>query len=167
LKVYDLFPRIFRNKEYSINEEKGLNMKQQISTFTKKLQQLEESGVVINPWLAGMDSTGRFDPGVFERLDLEAREYSAIKWTESEKNCYFDTMPVPQAFPNIALYETFASTAVFIAHEQTGNLLVDEKIALEAIDKVNKFRNSPRKGKTCLQQLFTGRTYYILTGTNN
>jgi hypothetical protein len=104
-------------KNIQLMSRKGINMKQPISTFTKKLQQLEESGVVINPWLAGMDSTGRFDPGVFERLDLEAREYSAIKWTESEKNCYFDTMPVPQAIPHIALYETFASTAVFIAHE--------------------------------------------------
>lgn len=42
----------------------------------------------------------------------------------------------------MALYETFASTAVFIAHEQTGNLLVDEKIVLEPIDKVESFCNS-------------------------
>lgn len=135
-------------------------MKQPIPTFTKKLQQLYESGVVINPWLAGIDSAGRFDPGVFERLDIEAREYSVIKWTESEKNYYFDTMPVPQAFPHIALYETLASTAVFIAHEQTGNLLVDEKIALEAIDKVKHFCNTQGLGSLVY-------TYRLLTDYEN
>jgi ubiquinone/menaquinone biosynthesis C-methylase UbiE len=107
--------------------------------LTNRLKQLHKSDIVINPWLAGVDSTSRFDPGVFERLDLEASEYSKIHWTESETIRYFDAVPVPTEFPRIALYETFASTAVFLAHEQTGNLLVDEKIALKAIDKVEKF----------------------------
>lgn len=40
-----------------------------LQDITTKLRQLYESGVVINPWLAGVDSTSRFDPGVFEHLD--------------------------------------------------------------------------------------------------
>lgn len=112
------------------------------SNLSNKLRQLYESGVVINPWLAGVDSTSRFDPGVFEHLDLEAREYSSIHWTEEETIQNFDTLPVPNKFPRIALYETFASTAVFIAHKKTGNLLVDEKIALKAIEKVENFCNT-------------------------
>ncbi len=117
-------------------------MSSSLVDLTKKIQQLYESGVVINPWLAGVDSASRFDPGIFERLDLEAREYSTIHWTESETIQNFDTFPVPAKFPRIALYETFAATAVFIAHEQTGNLVVNEKIALEAIDKVEHFCNT-------------------------
>lgn len=114
-------------------------MEPSLIPLTNKLRKLYEAGVVINPWLAGIDSAGRFDPCLFEQLDLEAREYSKIHWTEKESIQNFDTLPVPTEFPRIALYETFASTAVFIAHEQTGNLFVDERIAVEAIDKVEKF----------------------------
>jgi len=116
-------------------------MEPSLLALTSKLRQLYKLGIVINPWLAGVDSASRFDPGLFEQLDLEAREYSKVHWTEAEAIQNFDTLPVPTEFPRIALYETFASTAVFIAHEQTGNLLVDEKITLKAIDKVENFCN--------------------------
>lgn len=51
----------------------------------------------------------------------------------------FGTSPVSTEFPRIALYETFALTAVFLVHGQTGNLLVTENIGLEAIAKVEQF----------------------------
>lgn len=129
-----------------------------LQNLSKKLGQLYESGVVINPWLAGVDSASRFDPGVFEKLDLEASEYSLIHWTESETIQNFDTLPVPQAFPRMALYETFASTAVFIAHERTGNLFVDEKIAFEAIDRVESFCDM--QGFGCLVYIYRLVTAY-------
>jgi len=98
-----------------------------------------ESGLVVSPWLEGLDNASRFDPGVFELLDSEAREYSLVRWTEAEMIKNFGTIPIPESFPRVALYETFASTAVFIAHEQTGNLFVDDEIALQAISKVEDF----------------------------
>ncbi|PKM76470.1 MAG: hypothetical protein CVU90_12410 [Firmicutes bacterium HGW-Firmicutes-15] len=110
--------------------------------------------------MAGIDSSSRFNQGIFERFDLEAREYSRIHWTDSEKDQYFDTIPVPQSFPHIALYETFASTAVFMAHEETGNLIVDEKIALEAIDRVKNFCNTQGLGSLVY-------VYRLLTAYDN
>ncbi|WP_434510002.1 hypothetical protein [Desulfitobacterium sp. AusDCA] len=114
-------------------------MEPSLLAFSNNLRQLYESGAVINPWLAGMDDTSRFDPGLFEQLDQEAQEYSQIHWTEKESIQNFNTYPVPANFPQTALYETFVSTAVFIAHEKTGDLIVDEKIAFEAINKVEHY----------------------------
>lgn len=107
--------------------------------LTEKVKQMYQSGLVISPLMEGIDSSGRFDAGVFERLDLQASEYSSTHWTEAEVIQNFDTLPIPHSFPRMALYETFASTAVFVAHEHTGNLFVDEDIALEAITRVEGF----------------------------
>ena len=103
------------------------------------LRTLYGSGLVISPWLAGVDNRDRFDSGVFERLDLEARELAATHWTEAEKIDNFGTLPIPEKFPRIATYETVASTAVFLAHERTGDLLVNEGLALEALRRVENF----------------------------
>lgn len=135
-------------------------MEPSLLAFSHNLRQLSESGVVINPWLAGVDNINRFDPGLFEQLDQEAQEYSQIHWTEKESIQNFDTYPVPTNFPRIALYETFASTAVFIAHEKTGDLIVDEKIASEAINKVVHYCNEFGLGSFV-------HTYRLLTAYDN
>lgn len=135
-------------------------MEPSLLAFSNNLRQLYESGVVINPWLAGVDDISRFDPGLFEQLDQEAQEYSQIHWTEKESIQNFNTYPVPINFPQIALYETFASTAVFIAHEKTGDLIVDEKIASEAINKVEHYCNEFGLGSFV-------HTYRLLTAYDN
>lgn len=109
------------------------------SDLTEKIKQMYESGLVVSPWLEGLDNASRFDPGIFELLDSEAREYSSVGWTETEMIKNFGTLPIPESFPRVALYETFASTAVFIAHEKTGNLFVEDEVALQAINKVEEF----------------------------
>jgi len=107
--------------------------------FIEAFRDLLTSGVIINPSLAGIDAGDRFDPGVFDLLDVEVGEIAASRWTEEEIISHFGALPVPDSFPRKALYETAAATAVFIAHEQTGYLEVDEKLALSAIERVKSF----------------------------
>jgi ubiquinone/menaquinone biosynthesis C-methylase UbiE len=109
------------------------------SEQVKYFQELFASGVVISPLLAGLDACDRFDPVVFEVLDLEAEEFAALNWLEKEIVANFGTMPVPDKFPKKAVYETAAATAVLLAHEQSGDTLVDEKTALDAFAKVKSF----------------------------
>lgn len=107
--------------------------------FAQVFKQFQEEGLVISPWLSGLDGSGRFDPGVFEFLEWEAREFATTHWTEHEKVASFGSLLIPDRFAYSAVYETAASTAVFLAHERTGCLDVDEAIAQEAIQLVERF----------------------------
>ena len=102
-------------------------------------QELYASGVVISPLLSGLDASDRFDPVVFEDLDQEAEDFAVLNWPEKEVAATFGTLPVPDKFPKKALYETAAATAVLVAHERTGDTLIDEKIALDAFTRVKGF----------------------------
>jgi ubiquinone/menaquinone biosynthesis C-methylase UbiE len=114
--------------------------------------------VVISPLLAGLDASDRFDPVVFEDLDQEAEDFAVLNWPEKEVAATFGTLPVPDKFPKKALYETAAATAVLVAHERTGDTLIDEKIALDAFTRVKGF--AEKHGLGVLLLLYRAVTAY-------
>ncbi len=126
--------------------------------MVRYFQELYASSVVISPLLAGVDASDRFDPVVCEVLDLEAEEFAALNWPEKEVVATFGTLPVPDKFPKKALYETAAATAVLLAHERTGDTLVDEKIALDAFTRVKDF--AEKHGLGILLLLYRAVTAY-------
>jgi ubiquinone/menaquinone biosynthesis C-methylase UbiE len=109
------------------------------SFLRDKLRQLKASEVVINPCLAALYTFDRFDTNVPGMFTAEARNFSNNCLTESDIIQHFNILLNPRNFPISALCEIFASTALFIAHEQAGNLFVDEKIAQEAMSRVKYF----------------------------
>ncbi len=126
--------------------------------MVKYFQELYASGVVISPLLAGVNASDRFDPLVFESLDLEAGEFTALRWTEVEAAATFGTLPIPDKFPKKAVYETAAATATLLAHERTGDTLIDEQTALDALARVKGFAN--KNGLGILLLLYNAVTAY-------
>ncbi|HWP96500.1 MAG TPA: methyltransferase domain-containing protein [Syntrophomonadaceae bacterium] len=102
--------------------------------------------IVISPWLAGIDIQDRFDPGVFEFLNEWAGGCAASLLSDEVRISSFNTIPIPSGFPQKALYETASSTAVSMAHEQTGTLYVGEKLARKAISRIELFIRSQGLG---------------------
>ncbi len=126
--------------------------------MVKYFQELSALGVAISPLLAGVDASDRFDPLVFESLDLEAGEFAALHWTEAEVAATFETLPIPDKFPKKAVYETAAATAALLAHERTGDTLIDEETALEALARVKGF--AEKHGLGILLLLYKAVTAY-------
>lgn len=66
--------------------------------LTKEFHELQSAGLVISPWLAGVNSNGRFDAGVFEMLDSESEplSYALGRKTNVSKCCMM--YPLPPVF---------------------------------------------------------------------
>lgn len=112
------------------------------SFLREKLRQLKASKIVINPCLIALDTSDRFAKNIPEMFTVEARNFSNNFLTESDIIQHFNTLLNPNNFPISALCEIFASTALLIAHEQTGDLFVNEKIAQKAMSRVEDFCNT-------------------------
>ncbi|WP_052012222.1 class I SAM-dependent methyltransferase [Alicyclobacillus hesperidum] len=107
--------------------------------LTESLQQLSTAGLVISPWLADMGGDGRFDPVIHEMFSEHARACAYTHWTEAERVKVLDSLAAPERMAQIAVYEIAASTAVYLAHETTGELDVDDELAAEALRRVESF----------------------------
>lgn len=107
--------------------------------LTESLQQLWSAGLVISPWLADMGGDGRFDPAIHDFLSDRARECAYTHWTEIERGKVLNNLAAPERMAQIAVYEIAASTAVYMAHETTGELDVDDALAEEAIRRIGSF----------------------------
>ena len=107
--------------------------------LTESFHKLWAAGLVISPWLAGMDGNARFDPEIHEFLSVRSRECAFIHWTEAERGRVLGDLPAPERMAQIAVYETAASTAVFLAHQRTGELDVTEAMAEDAMQRVEGF----------------------------
>ena len=103
------------------------------------LQDFLNRGLVISPWLAGVGRDGRFDDMVFEYVNEDAQSMADLDWTEEMVIQIFDTLPSPQRLPRTAIYEIAASTAVSMAHNETGFPDVNEEFAQMAMKKVKAF----------------------------
>ncbi|QSO53140.1 class I SAM-dependent methyltransferase [Alicyclobacillus sp. ALC3] len=128
--------------------------------LTESLQQLWALGLVISPWLADVDGDGRFDPLIHELLNLRARECAYTYWTENERAYVLNDLAAPERMAQVAVYEIAASTAVYMAHETTGQLEVDKTLVLEAMNRVESFIEQHRFG-TLLQ------LYMLVTSWEN
>lgn len=120
--------------------------------LTESFHRLWEAGLVISPWLAGIDGNARFDPEIHEFLNDRSRECAFIHWTEAERALAIGELPAPERMAQIAVYETAASTAVYLAHQKTGELDVTEAMAFDALQRVENFIND--HGFATLMQLY-------------
>ena len=107
--------------------------------LSDELHAMQDAGIVISPWLAGLSSEGRLDAALYSDMSTRAREFAHVHWTEEERVRVLHHLPSPDRIPQIAVHEIVASTAVYLAHERTGQLEVDHSLAEEAMNRVNQF----------------------------
>lgn len=107
--------------------------------LTKELKDLQKAGIVISPWLAGINSNGRFDASLFETLEMEVNSFVINAWTGEERLRILQSLPSPERIPRTAMYEIVSSTAVVLAHKRTGRLEVNEQMVLEAFEMAEDF----------------------------
>ncbi len=107
--------------------------------LTQDIKTFLSTGLVISPWLAGIDAIDRFDADVFHLIDYVAREIAAAHWSEENQIRVFHDLPTPERIPRTAIYETIASTAVYLAIEQHSEAVVDEPIAQQALRMVEDY----------------------------
>jgi len=107
--------------------------------LTEDIRIFLSTGLVISPWLAGVDSGDRFDAELFHLIDYVAREIASVHWSEQNQILVFHNMPIPERIPRTAIYETIASTAVYLAIEEQSSAIVDEPIAQKALRMVEDY----------------------------
>ena len=98
-----------------------------------------QRGLVISPWLTGIDENRRFDEQIFFLIDEAAQDYTDSDWTEEMQTKAFGELPVMPRLSRTALYEICASTAVWLAHGEMGQAEVTEELAQRAIALVQQF----------------------------
>ena len=98
-----------------------------------------QRGLVISPWLAGVNENRRFDEEVFFLIDKAAQEYTETAWTEELQSRVFQDLPAMPRLPRTAFYEICASTAVWLAHGEMGQTDATVELAARAIATVQQF----------------------------
>ncbi|MHB1684724.1 MAG: hypothetical protein ACYCYO_18175 [Bacilli bacterium] len=105
-----------------------------------KIRIFMSAGLLVSPWLVGVGKRSRFDDEIFEYLDGQAQSISDLQWTEEMQTEMFgENVPVPDRIPRTAVYEIAASTAVWIAHEETGTPEVTFDFADLALQRMRAF----------------------------
>lgn len=124
------------------------------------LQDFLRRGLVISPWLAGVGQNGRLNDQTFVYLDQQCKEFASLQWTDEAIMEIYDTIPIPLRLPDTVVYEITASTAVFLAHQETGKPILQKKFARRAFDMVKQF---------CADYQFSSlvRLYTLATGYEN
>ncbi len=103
------------------------------------LVEIRREQIVLCPLFAGQNGESRLDPSIFEFIDWEAKEYANLHWNESLTVQAFGDLLIPRRYPRTSLYETAASTAVYLCDNKFGVLDVTEAIAKEALSMVENF----------------------------
>jgi len=130
-----------------------------LRSIKEEIVKFLEYGLVVSPWLAGIGNESRFDDDIFEYLDGQAQSISEMLWTEAmQTETFGEDIPVPDRIPRTALYEIVASTAVWIAHEETGTAEVTFNFAEQALQRVRTFIQE--YGLTTLVEVYVAATRY-------
>jgi 2-polyprenyl-3-methyl-5-hydroxy-6-metoxy-1,4-benzoquinol methylase len=79
------------------------------------------------------------DAALYRDISTCTREFAHVHWTEEERGRVLHHLPSPDRIPQIAVHEIVTSTAVYLAHERTGQLEVDEALIEEAMKLVTQF----------------------------
>ena len=88
----------------------------------EKVKQFIGGGLLVSPWLAGVGDKSRIDDEIFHYLDQEARSIAEKEWTTAQQDATFGPgFPRMDRIARTAIYETAASTTVWIAHEESGS----------------------------------------------
>ncbi len=98
-----------------------------------------QRGLVISPWLAGINENRRVDEQMFFLIDEAVQDYADSNWSEAMQTKAFGDLPVMPRVPRTALYEICASTAVWLAHGEMGQAEVTEELAQRAMAMVQQF----------------------------
>ncbi len=117
-----------------------------------------ERGLVISPWLTGVDQKRRFHEHIFFLLDDAAQDYTGTHWTDELRIRTFGEFPITARVPRTAFYEICASTAVWLAHGELGQAEVTETLARRSIAEVLRFCDDYDLG--ILVQLYGLATQY-------
>lgn len=103
------------------------------------MQDFLQRGVVISPSLAGVGENGRFGDQISVYLDQECKEFASLQWTDGGVHEMFGDIPFLLRLPEAAVFEITASTAVWLAHQETGRPYVDKSFARKALNQVKQF----------------------------
>lgn len=128
--------------------------------LTEPLQTFLETGLVISPWLPTEGASDRFDASMFAFLNERVADFVATHWTERELLRTFGDMPVADRLPRTAVYEIAASTAAYLAIEESEDFTVCEETISQALSMVGEFVVNHRFG-TLLQ------VYALVTSYEN
>ncbi|MHB1628149.1 MAG: hypothetical protein ACYCVB_07205 [Bacilli bacterium] len=127
--------------------------------IVSKIKTFSESGLLVSPWLFGVGNRSRFDDDIYEYLDGQAQSISDLRWTEAmQTETFGETVPVPDRIPRTALYEIAASTAVWIANEETGTADVTFEFADKALNRIRAFQKA--YGLVALVEVYVTATRY-------
>ncbi|MHB1682389.1 MAG: class I SAM-dependent methyltransferase [Bacilli bacterium] len=111
----------------------------QLSELQPIMRDFLQRGLVISPWLAGINENRRFDEKVFFLIDEAAQEFTDAVWTEELQTRVFGELPVLPRVPRTAFYEISASTAAWLAHGELGQAEATESTAERAIAMIHQF----------------------------
>lgn len=120
-------------------EPKGVRGLFNIEDTRPVIEALGSSPLVISPWLAYVGGRVRFDSYIFDLLYWGARDFANANWRREYVTRVFGTLPIPSRFPRTAIYETAASTAVYLAYEQTGQPIATDRHAKDALHLTEDF----------------------------
>lgn len=114
--------------------------------IASKIQSFSDAGLLVSPWLAGVGERSRIDDDdLYEYLDGQAQSISELQWTEEmQTNVFGESLPIPIRVPRTALYEILTSSAVWIAHEETGTPEVTDDFSQKALQRVRRFIQTDR-----------------------
>lgn len=125
----------------------------------KMISSFLDAGLLASPWLAGVGNRSRIEDDVFEYLDDQAQSISELQWTENmQTETFGEDIPVPDRVPRTAIYEIAASTAVWIAHEETGTGEATYEFSEKALKRLRTFIDN--HGLTALVEVYVITTRY-------
>jgi len=97
-------------------------------------------GLLVSPWLAGVGMRSRFNDEIFDYMSRHARTIIHERWSKGLSATRFgDPSIFGDRIPRTAVYEIAASTAVWIAHEETGSAEVTNAFAEMSWQRVEAF----------------------------
>ncbi|WAH42617.1 methyltransferase domain-containing protein [Alicyclobacillus fastidiosus] len=111
----------------------------QVEDVRHVIADLTNSSLVVSPWLAYVGGRVRFDSCISDMLYWGTRDFTQAHWRREYLTKAFGTLPVHSRFPRTAVFETAASTAAFLAYEQTGRPSVTERHATDALHVTEDF----------------------------
>lgn len=128
--------------------------------LTEPLRDFLKTGLVISPWLSAEGASDRFDAAIFDVLNEHCDEFMANHWNERELLRTFGDLPISERVPRTAVYEIAASTAAYLALEESEAFQVDSGTVARAFERIDEYTS--RLGFGRLIQVYT-----LVTGYEN
>ncbi|MCY0900573.1 MAG: methyltransferase domain-containing protein [Firmicutes bacterium] len=126
---------------------------------TADIQHFMAHGLLVSPWLAGVGTRSRFNDEIFDYMSRHARAIIHERWSRELLATRFgDPSVTGDRIPRTAIYEIAASTAVWIAQEETGTAEVTHAFAELSWQRVEGFLSA--YGVGALMEVYSLATRY-------